>query len=551
MKRLMVYFCETMGIRISKRGTEHTPSIIDTKYSLEARHSFYPIDSYCEAPFEAEVFIHGLIDQEIAKVISQIINSGFERNCINNAIETLHGDYSIIVRSGEGILAFCSLESTLPLFFKDEDNTLVVSSDHMCIVKDVKESLSVHGVARAVFGDSVFPFSGINLLNAGEYLLVHTDRQYALSLGKVQAALPPCMAAKNNKSFEDIVAVFQRRFSRSLYELVKGANRIGLLLSGGIDSSLIAWYLRQLSCDVVLYTWSGPSFPQTDEWNDAHLVAEITEFPHKRVMIDNDALFEHIFLYSHIDIPFFHNYSGAWLVSCEQMARDGIDIVLSGYGASQFEAPQYSLAHTIRQLPIKEKCAEIVHALANPYQIPRDILYKRQQKDEAIPFLRNIDFFTESNIDLIQNTNHDLPVCPLQEYIQEKNLFIPTGIRCLHPYHTQPIIELAASIPESCKTRMFMGQQVNKLVLRTAMLGKLPDRIVRKTYPAAMSALIQKKTAKWFQMHSAIKELEPLIDLGIVDALRLKTVINNTKLTMANAQALHTSLLFSYWYRTK
>ena len=179
------------------------------------------------------------------------------------------------------------------------------------------------------------------------------------------------------------------------------------------------------------------------------------------------------------------------------------------------------------------------------------ITKKKQQTDERIPFLRNIDFFTETSIASIQDVNYDLPVCPLQEYIQEKNLFIPNGISCLHPYHTQPVIELAASLPDACKTRMLMGQAINKLVLRTAMLGKLPDKIVRKIYPAAMSALIQQKVVKRFQTHSAVKELEPLIDLGIVDAVKLRFVLDNEKLTMANAQSLHTSLLFSYWYKSK
>ena len=320
MEQLKSYYCEAMSISITRIRTNKVAPIIEANYSLEHRHPLRgSVGIDCAIPFEVEAFIHGQTDQELSTAISQIVVSGYNRDCIEKTIVSYHGDYSIIIRTLKGIIAFCSLESTLPLFFKNDEESMIVSSDHMYLIKDVVDSLDINSVTHAIYGDSVFPFSGIQLLNAGEYLIALADQSYSVSLGQVQEASNSKIVTKNRRPFDDVVADFHEIFPKSLYNLAKGSNRIGLLLSGGIDSALIAYYLRQLSFDVVLYTWSAPSLPQTDEWNDAHLVAEITGFPHKRLLIDGDALFERVFLLDGIDIPFFHNYSGAWLASCEQM----------------------------------------------------------------------------------------------------------------------------------------------------------------------------------------------------------------------------------------
>lgn len=90
-----------------------------------------------------------------------------------------------------------------------------------------------------------------------------------------------------------------------------------------------------------------------------------------------------------------------------------------------------------------------------------------------------------------------------------------------------------------------MGQLVNKLVLRDSMAGKLSYSIVNKTYSAALSAIIQMNFNKLSKTGNVIKMLDPLIEFGIINPEKAIIIINNRKLVLANAQSLHSCLLFS------
>ena len=69
-----------------------------------------------------------------------------------------------------------------------------------------------------------------------------------------------------------------------------------------------------------------------------------------------------------------------------------------------------------------------------------------------------------------------------------------------------------------------MGQYINKIVLRYAMIDRLPQKIVNKTYPASMSALIQRYVTEYNNRYNILEALEILINMGIVDAELLKGV---------------------------
>jgi asparagine synthase (glutamine-hydrolysing) len=84
-------------------------------------------------------------------------------------------------------------------------------------------------------------------------------------------------------SFDDAVEETHRLFLQAVERRLQADVPVGALLSGGIDSSLVCWAIRELGGDITAYTAATPGDP-LDESEDAQLTA--TELGLRHRMLD-------------------------------------------------------------------------------------------------------------------------------------------------------------------------------------------------------------------------------------------------------------------------
>jgi asparagine synthase (glutamine-hydrolysing) len=94
--------------------------------------------------------------------------------------------------------------------------------------------------------------------------------------------VPPSPDADPALSFEEAVSTTERLLLRAVERRLHADVPVGALLSGGIDSTLVCWAIKQLGADVTAYTIGVPGDP-TDESTDAIRIARMLGIRHRTI----------------------------------------------------------------------------------------------------------------------------------------------------------------------------------------------------------------------------------------------------------------------------
>ena len=99
---------------------------------------------------------------------------------------------------------------------------------------------------------------------------------------------PSCADASTNITFEEAVEEIQALFLSAVEKRLHADVRVGALLSGGVDSSLVCWAISRLGGDIKAFTIGTPG----DEWDetaDARATAEALKIDHRVLELSADA----------------------------------------------------------------------------------------------------------------------------------------------------------------------------------------------------------------------------------------------------------------------
>lgn len=108
---------------------------------------------------------------------------------------------------------------------------------------------------------------------------------------------------------------------------------VGVFLSGGLDSSAIAWQMKQLDDQVSSYT-IGFGDPETDETPQARLIAEHLGLNHHERDLGRDAFGSLDELATYFDEPFGAS-SALPLYLVSRVASQGVKVILTGDGGDE------------------------------------------------------------------------------------------------------------------------------------------------------------------------------------------------------------------------
>lgn len=310
---------------------------------------------------------------------------------------------------------------------------------------------------------------------------------------------------------------------------------LGVLLSGGIDSTAIAAMMRKLNAEVRSFSigFKEKSFNELDY---ARFAAEEYQTIHRERIVEPDAVSMMQKLSEHFDEPFADSSAlPVFLVS--QLAAEDVKVVLSGEGGDEifagymtYEADMLAekyrkipgfirngmIPAIVNMLPVSTKKVSFDYKArrfikgADSDLITRHYLWKVIFDHEEKAQLLRDDFFDDdfprNSVEIFRNCfdsgetskdplNHVLSTdtrvyLPDDLLVKVDRMSMANSLEARVPFLDRKLVELAFSMPSSLKLK----GRTKKYILKKALEGIVPDKILyRKKAGFSIPA------AKWFK----------------------------------------------------
>ena len=206
--------------------------------------------------------------------------------------DELEGSFSLVVHylNSAEVLLMADRFGTRSLYYSSSEQQLAASSEAFCLLP-WQESLRISstalsssfwlGLCRApesmVSGILKVPDNGVVKVGAS---------------GNIETVARPCplvVEPDNTLEFEDVVCRIEVALEGELASLSRRANRVALLLSGGVDSSIMAAYAKRHFSDCVTFSCEIEGF-DNPELERAVYVAEKLGLRHEIVHLNSSDL---------------------------------------------------------------------------------------------------------------------------------------------------------------------------------------------------------------------------------------------------------------------
>jgi asparagine synthase (glutamine-hydrolysing) len=144
--------------------------------------------------------------------------------------------------------------------------------------------------------------------------------------------IPPEPASTNDggPNFTEAVVEVERRLLDAVRLRLAADVKVAALLSGGIDSSLVCWGIRQAGGDLTAYTVSVPGDP-ADESGDAAVTAQKLGIRHEIIPVEADSAPDIADLIDAYGEPFACS-SALGMLSVSKVIRSNATVLLTGDG---------------------------------------------------------------------------------------------------------------------------------------------------------------------------------------------------------------------------
>ncbi|RKX96330.1 MAG: asparagine synthase (glutamine-hydrolyzing) [Spirochaetes bacterium] len=277
---------------------------------------------------------------------------------------------------------------------------------------------------------------------------------------------------------------------------LRGGTSVGILLSGGIDSSLLAYIARPQYAFTCCYGENG-SFNEVEY---ASMVAKDIGAQHflvKPTSADFKEHFEKIIW--HLDQPVATMSSlPAYLLA--KKASEYVKIILNGEGSDEFFGGyiRYLLMVTEERLGALPELKNF-HPLARFFWNKNMFsgsaeryfeLIKRGEAGKGDPFQRVKEIFSQHKNLLNSMTACDIEVSLPSLLMMADRVCGAFGLENRSPFFDYRIVEFAFSLPQEMKIREFK----TKYILREAARGIVPDKIIDRRDKIGLITPIY----KWF-----------------------------------------------------
>lgn len=273
-------------------------------------------------------------------------------------IDHLVGMFAIALLDGDTLYLIRDRLGKKPLFYHHDDKRFIFSSEIKGITPFLS-TLSMNSEALISYLSFLAPtpphtfFQGIEKLAAGEILIFRhrriTTRRY-YNLLDVQ----PLQISSETEA----TAAIENRLEQAITLRLDADVPVASLLSGGIDSALIAAYAKESGKDLTTFTLGYSEYVNYDERANAKATAMALGLNNISVIIDQyDFITTAEAVFESMDEPLNDPAAVPLYLLFETIAKEGYKVVLSGEGSDELFL---GYRHYFEYLDI-EKAASLHH----------------------------------------------------------------------------------------------------------------------------------------------------------------------------------------------
>ncbi|MGK5550729.1 asparagine synthase-related protein [Actinomadura kijaniata] len=374
------------------------------------------------------------------------------------------------------VFLFRSAAAPEALLYRRDGASLRWSTDPADLFDGGLADLDRAALWRACRGDDVLVYPGLTPVLPGELVVADAAGTTRVTYDPiVPLDVPPrtSLAGYAELAYELIVEAV-RPYAR--------CGRVGILLSGGLDSSTVLAALTDVGADVVAYHMTTDD-PLADESAYARAVCEHLGVPFVPVPTElGDCYLSREWRFPH---PFV-GYAYRWVDQlAERVGQDGITFLTWGSDGDVVFGPQRYGLHDVLfgDLRPAEKAALCKGLVSSRWELPRILRSVRRSSSLLEDYLpvgenaRPVDFLVP------------LPGVPDDSFVEEYSpkdhtmdltCWWPRGVHRCSPLGDKRVRRLTARMPNAYRLLPHQGRMISKPVLRLILSGRVPEQIWRR-----------------------------------------------------------------------
>ena len=357
------------------------------------------------------------------------------------------------------------------------------------------------------------------------------------------------------KQQERYVEEFRALFSRVTRAQLRSNGPVGILVSGGLDSSSAACMAERLIEDgesdatARLYSCVFQETPGADEREYLDAVLETCKSMEASLICGDDCWAMRDFGEYPMEEPGIDMHRLMFLEPLRRAHSDGCRVMIGGHWGDQaLTGDPYHSRLPFRDVPLLSITRELPYFAHHAGMSPMSLLANRFLRPMAPSFLRDWLFaagrsirpsgaapqFARATSEPITDLLPPPPLangCALKTYQQltegkqtarcvfYDNAAVNAGIEMRYPFIDRRVVEFLLAVPVWMKFRR--GE--SKFILREAMAGILPEKVRKRSKNAHFSGLVDRGLRD--KERSRVTELlenSRLVEGGLVDAVRLR-----------------------------
>ncbi len=459
---------------------------------------------------DGDTHLQFAIDGEIDNLASDDIADAVSRLYLNDGYEGLYH----LEGSASIILYDVSIDTTFlyrlflqgqPLYFVNKNERLTVSTNPIYLFhrEDIEDRVDELEIAKLFagdpteFGDSIFA----ELLSVGHGELIVIESANSIKRPKrplrdIFFNVLPCT------NEQDLIENYRQLLDNATSKVIKDDKKYGIMLSSGMDSSTIAYFLskrlRGQGRELTAYSWELPG-DSLDESVNIKRITDKLQIPLKLFNGISDWTFDELDTISlSPDTPLVNLMWRLIEANYKRASEDGAEVLISGiYGDLLFRDDRHKLIKDIflhKRFDLIKEIIEKRGLRGVAGEIKRYLKSGRQSRT-VLPIC-----LTKKAKNLIEQDeefslgeefeNYKLALGSFYtNYLgRDRYLSTPYSLKRIEPYQNIELMNFSLNVP----IHMTFRHNLKKYFTRKAMRGLLPEEILIQARIGTDSKLIEK-----------------------------------------------------------
>jgi len=455
-----------------------------------------------------------------------------------------------------------------PLYYAPVEGGVRFASNTQALLEyeDINTDIDPVGLHHQLTLHAVIPaphtiLKGIKKLEPGHWLIVNPDGQmYKKCFWYLEAKRPDLLnglpAPKTEKEWIDAIHV---SLKEAVYKRLTASDvPVGVLLSGGLDSSLLVALLAEAGVEnIKTFSIGFEDAPEEkgNEFEFSDLVAERYQTDHKKYLISNNDVLPRLHeAVESMSEPMVGQDAVAFYLLSEQVSKE-VKVVMSGQGADEVFGGYFWYAKMAEAAKNKDitKPKEAVSAFA-PYYFDRshqewlDVINPKYHIHDVTTDLVG-DKLTDPGADtfLDQVLRFDVTTLIVDDPVKRvDNMTMAWGLEARVPFLDHKLVEMTMAAPEQLKLK-----NDGKYILKEIGRGIVPDEIIDRPKVAFPMPALKYVRGDFFEYMKTLLTSPQAQARGIFNQQKLDELLANPEapnaFTAIQGSKLWHAALLEFW----